>query len=251
VLSWIRLELEPSRENDRARAVQTPPRGIGKVTLGKMIAGKSEEYKPSERTKIEAFNAVVTALASAAETEMPSLFVRMVIEKSGIEKLLASGGDDDQERLENVRELATLATRYDGMPGKEGISMLLTDASLASDQDELDNKQKATGVTLMTVHAAKGLEFDTVFVTGLEEGLFPHQGMDNEKRDEEEERRLFYVAITRAKKRLFLTFARIRRIYGTDYLSEPSNFLRDLDPVLTEYTDPTPEYDEYEEIIEA
>jgi DNA helicase-2/ATP-dependent DNA helicase PcrA len=251
VLAWIRLALDPSRENDRARAVQTPPRGIGKVTLGKMIAGKSEEYKPSERTKIEAFNAVVTALASAAETEMPSLFVRMVIEKSGIEKLLASGGDDDQERLENVRELATLATRYDGMPGKEGISMLLTDASLASDQDELDNKQKATGVTLMTVHAAKGLEFDTVFVTGLEEGLFPHQGMDNEKRDEEEERRLFYVAITRAKKRLFLTFARIRRIYGTDYLSEPSNFLRDLDPVLTEYTDPTPEYDEYEEIIEA
>jgi DNA helicase-2/ATP-dependent DNA helicase PcrA len=136
------------------------------------------------------------------------------------------------------------------MPGKEGISMLLTDASLASDQDELDNKQKTNGVTLMTVHAAKGLEFDTVFVTGLEEGLFPHQGMDSEKRDEEEERRLFYVAITRAKKRLFLTFARIRRIYGTDYLSEPSNFLRDLDPMLTNYTDPSG-YDEYEEIIEA
>jgi DNA helicase-2/ATP-dependent DNA helicase PcrA len=250
VLAWIRLALDPSRENDRARAVQTPPRGIGKVTLGKMIAGKEEDYKPSERAKIDAFKAVVTTLASAAETEMPSLFVRMIIEKSGIETLLASGGEDDQERLENVKELATLATRYDGMPGKEGISMLLTDASLASDQDELDNKQKTNGVTLMTVHAAKGLEFDTVFVTGLEEGLFPHQGMDSEKRDEEEERRLFYVAITRAKKRLFLTFARIRRIYGTDYLSEPSNFLRDLDPMLTNYTDPSG-YDEYEEIIEA
>ncbi len=248
LLAWIRLALDPGRENDRARAVQTPPRGIGKVTLGKMIAGKAEDYKPAEKSKIAAFEAVIQGLSVAAETELPSAFVRLVIQKSGLETLLLKGGDEDQERLENIKELATLASRYDSLPGKEGISMFLTDASLASDQDELDRKEGTNGVTLMTVHAAKGLEFDTVFVTGLEEGLFPHEGHGDEKRDEEEERRLFYVAVTRAKKRLFLTFARIRRIYGTDFFSEPSSFLRDLDPSLTTYQDSD---DEYEEIIEA
>ena len=81
----------------------------------------------------------------------------------------------------------------------------------------------------MTVHAAKGLEFNTVFVSGMEEGLFPHQGMgDGNNRDEEEERRLFYVAMTRAKERLFLTLARVRKIYGSDCVTEPSSFLADI-----------------------
>ena len=249
VLAWIRLSLEPSRESDRARAVQTPPRGIGKVTLGKIIAGRAEDFKPSEKSKVAAFEEILRILNLASENELPSVFVRMVIEKSGIQVMLEKGSDDDQERLENVKELATLATRYDGTPGKEGIALFLSDAALASDQDELDRKQNSNGVTLMTVHAAKGLEFDTVFVTGLEEGLFPHQGHEDEKRDDEEERRLFYVAVTRAKKRLYLTFARIRRIYGTDFLSEPSGFLRDIDPSLTHYQDDGES--EYEDIIEA
>ena len=249
VLAWIRLSLEPTRESDRARAVQTPPRGIGKVTLGKIIAGKSEDFKPSERAKVAAFDEIVRVLHEASEKELPSIFVRLVIEKSGIQAMLEKGGEEDQERLENIKELATLASRYDELPGQEGIALFLSDASLASDQDELDRKQDSNGVTLMTVHAAKGLEFDTVFVTGLEEGLFPHQGHDEEKRDEEEERRLFYVAVTRAKKRLYLTFARIRRIYGTDFLSEPSSFLRDIDPSLTVYQDGADT--EYEDIIEA
>jgi len=248
VLAWIRLALEPTRESDRARAVQTPPRGIGKVTLGKIIAGKPEDFKPSEKLKVAAFEQIVQSLNDASKTELPSVFVRLVIEKSGLQTLLEKGGEDDQERLENIKELATLATRYDSLPGEEGIALFLTDAALASDQDELDRKQSSNGVSLMTVHAAKGLEFDTVFVTGLEEGLFPHEGHGDEKRDEEEERRLFYVAVTRAKKRLFLTFARIRRIYGTDFLSEPSSFLRDIDPSLTHYQEGVG--DEYEDIIE-
>jgi DNA helicase-2/ATP-dependent DNA helicase PcrA len=248
VLSWIRLALDPSRENDRARAVQTPPRGIGKVLLGKIIANQYEVMKPAEKAKVDAFEKLIQSLSEAIDMMLPSVFVRLVIEKSGLETLLEKGGEDDQERLENIKELATLASRYDGMDGREGIALFLTDAALASDQDELDRKTDRNGVTLMTVHAAKGLEFDTVFVTGLEEGLFPHQGHEGEKRDEEEERRLFYVAMTRAKKRLILTFARIRRIYGTDFLSEPSTFLRDFDPSLTMYSD---EVDPYEEIIEA
>lgn len=248
ILSWVRLALEPSRESDRARAVQTPPRGIGKVTLGKILEGRQDELRASDRAKYQVFEDLVNALAAEAEKMLPSEFVRLIIEKSGMEALYAKGGEEDQERLENIKELATLATRYDIFPGKDGIAGFLADAALAGDQDELDRKRDSKGVTLMTVHAAKGLEFNNVFVTGLEEGLFPHENNRDEKRDEEEERRLFYVAVTRARKRLFLTYARIRRIYGTDFLSEPSTFLRDIDPTLTEYQEDST--GDWEDIIE-
>jgi DNA helicase-2/ATP-dependent DNA helicase PcrA len=122
---------------------------------------------------------------------------------------------------------------------------------LAGDQDEMDRpgEAKKEGATLMTVHAAKGLEFDAVFVSGMEEGLFPHAGHDEEERDDEEERRLFYVAVTRARSKLYLTMAHIRRIYGTDYVNEPSPFLRDIDESLVEYARPRGLLDQ--EIIEA
>lgn len=243
VLSWIRLALEPDRESDRMRAVQSPPRGIGKVTLGKLVAGKRDELRAADKTKVDAFEKVVQSLREAAETSLPSAFVKLVIEKSGLETSLLKDGEEGQERLENAKELATLASRHDELPGMEGIAAFLAEAALAGDQDEMDRPEgeraeKKVGVTLMTVHAAKGLEFDAVFVTGLEEGLFPHEGMGGEEdRDEEEERRLFYVAVTRAKKRLFLTLARIRRIYGTDYMSEPSQFIRDIDDSLINFVD--------------
>ncbi len=246
VLAWVRLSLEPGRETDRMRAVQSPPRGIGKVTLGKLVAGMRDTLKAGERSKVEAFEAIVNDLHTAAQTMEPSVFVRLVIERSGMEDALKKGGDEDAERLENAKELATLASRYDATPGIEGINNFLADTALAGDQDELDREQSKTGVTLMTVHASKGLEFDTVFVTGLEEGLFPHQGMGDEKRDEEEERRLFYVAITRARERLILTLARVRRIYGTDFLSEPSMFIHDIDEHLLHLE----EGDEHETIID-
>lgn len=246
VLAWVRLSLEPSRETDRMRAVQFPARGIGKVTLGKLTAGMRDSLKPSERAKVESFEALVEELHQASITMEPSAFVRLVIERSGIEETLKKGGEEDAERLENAKELATLASRYDATPGTEGINGFLADTALAGDQDEMDRDQSKTGVTLMTVHAAKGLEFDTVFISGLEEGLFPHEGMGDEKRDEEEERRLFYVAVTRARKQLILTLARVRRIYGTDYMAAPSSFIADIDDHLLHLEDG----DEHEMIIE-
>lgn len=236
VISWVRLALDPARESDRVRAVQAPSRGIGKVTIAKMAAGKLEGIPPATRAKIDAFESIVQTLHEESQTAAPSAFVRRVIQLSGIEEAFRKGGEDDQERLENAKELATLASRYDALPGTEGIDAFLADTALAGDQDELDRPQSGgekKGVTLMTVHAAKGLEFELVFVSGMEEGLFPHEGMNqDEDRDEEEERRLFYVAMTRAKHQLILTMARIRRIYGTDYMSEPSSFLHDIDPGL-------------------
>lgn len=235
-LAWMRLAMDPSREADKMRAAAAPPRGIGKVTLGKLAAGQRSLLRAGEISKVEQFERVIQELSSAATSLVPSEFVKLVIEKSGMHKALFDEGNaEDRERFENVEELASVAARHDGVVGKEGIAAFLAEAALASDQDELDRDEK-TGVTLMTVHAAKGLEFGTVFVSGMEEGLFPHQGMGGEKdRDEEEERRLFYVAMTRAKERLFLTLARVRKIYGSDYASEPSSFLADIDNSLILY----------------
>ena len=235
-LSWMRLALDPSRETDKLRAAAAPPRGIGKVTLGKLAAGQRNALRAGELAKIEAFEQVINELARVAETLVPSEFVKFVVEKNGMRRAyVEEGSDEDRERFENIEELASVAARHDNIPGKESISTFLAEAALAGDQDELDQGEKR-GVTLMTVHAAKGLEFNTVFVSGMEEGLFPHEGMGNsDDRDEEEERRLFYVAMTRAKERLFLTLARIRKIYGSDFISEPSSFLGDIDPSLMLY----------------
>lgn len=238
VLAWIRLALDPEREADRMRAVQAPTRGIGKVTLAKLAAGQKDSLRPADRAKVDVFEAIVNELHEATKSTKPSDFVRLVIERTGLDAALAKEGEDGQERLENVKELATLASRFDGEPGEAGLAGFLAESALAGDQDEMDapGKKGVSGVTLMTVHAAKGLEFDTVFITGMEEGLFPHQGHEGEKRDEEEERRLFYVAVTRAKRRLFLTMAYIRRIYGTDFASEPSSFIGDIDEGLITVT---------------
>jgi len=234
-LAWVRLALEPSRETDKIRAAQFPPRGVGKTTLGKLAEGKRDELRAGELAKVEAFEKIIETLHEASETLAPSEFLKLVAEKSGMYKaMVEEGSEEDRERFENIQELATLAARHDGMPGKEGIAAFLADAALAGDQDEMDRDGKK-GVNLMTVHAAKGLEFDTVFVAGMEEGLFPHQGMGDRERDDEEERRLFYVAMTRARTRLILTLARIRKIYGTDFLQEPSAFLADIDSSLVEY----------------
>jgi DNA helicase-2/ATP-dependent DNA helicase PcrA len=241
-LSWMRLAMDPSREVDKLRAASAPPRGIGKVTLGKLLAGQRSALRAGELLKVEAFEKIINELAQSAENLVPSEFVKLVVEKSGIRRaLLDEGSEEDRERFENVEELASVAARYDAVLGKEGIALFLAEAALASDQDELDRDEK-TGVTLMTVHAAKGLEFGTVFVGGMEEGLFPHQGMGGEKRDEEEERRLFYVAMTRAKERLILTLARVRKIYGSDFASEPSSFLADIDGSLMLYDETNDEY---------
>lgn len=252
-LAWMRLAMDPTREVDKMRAAANPSRGIGKVTLGKLVEGHRELLRAGELAKVEAFEKIINEISLATATLMPSEFVKLVVEKSGLRTALAEGSEEDRERFENIEELASVAARHDDKMGKEGIAAFLADAALASDQDELDQGEK-TGVTLMTVHAAKGLEFGTVFVSGMEEGLFPHQAMGGDKnRDEEEERRLFYVAMTRAKERLILTLARIRKIYGSDFISEPSSFLADIDNSLVLFdetgSDPYADFGDY--IIEA
>jgi DNA helicase-2/ATP-dependent DNA helicase PcrA len=166
---------------------------------------------------------------------MPSEIIKYIILESGIEKELKAGTDEDLERLENIRELVTLSLKYDLLPMGEGIDKLIEDAALASDQDSLDHKDKKDGVRLMTVHASKGLEFKYVFVTGLEQDLFPHKKDGNASEEErEEERRLFYVALTRAKEKLYLSYASIRTIFGSRQINAPSEFLYDIPEHLVE-----------------
>lgn len=177
--------------------------------------------------------------------EKTSVAVKFVMQKSGIGERLQNGSDDDRERLENIKELVSIAVRYDEYSPGEGIEKLLADAVLMGEQDSLDKKKNA--VRLMTAHSAKGLEFDYVFVVGLEEGLFPHSGFgDNSDEKEEEERRLFYVAITRAKEKLFLSFSVSRMVFGSRQLNLPSQFLSDIPEHLMKLE----QNDKKEEIIE-
>jgi DNA helicase-2/ATP-dependent DNA helicase PcrA len=149
-----------------------------------------------------------------------------------MEEAFLADGLEGEERLENVKELVTLATKYDAMEQMHGIEKMLEEAALASDQDEIKEEQNA--VKLMTIHAAKGLEFNHVFITGLEQGLFPHERMGDKKDDDEEERRLFYVALTRARTQLYLSCASIRTIFGQKQVGVPSEFISDISTDLIE-----------------
>ena len=231
-LAYIKLALNPDSAADFARAIVTPVRGIGKVTLAKVVQGKEHELPPKAREKIEIFRQTIRKIGEAAEERTSSDAIRFALRESGLWHLYEHGQSEDTERLENLKELVTVATKYDGMPDGAGIEKLLEEAALQSDQDELS--QPKEGVKLMTVHAAKGLEFETVFVAGLEDGLFPHERDSDDGVDEEEERRLFYVALTRAKKRVFLTYAATRLVFGTRSLNTASEFITELDQNLVD-----------------
>jgi DNA helicase-2/ATP-dependent DNA helicase PcrA len=227
-LAYISAALNPENMNDFLRAIGTPSRGVGKTTVQKIVGGRENELPQSMQIKINNFRATLSDFRQILQTEKPSVAVKKIIEKSGMEKMYETGLEEDTDRLENVMELVTLATRYDDLPPEEGIEKFLEESSLASDQDSLDDGKN--GVRLLTAHSSKGLEFDFVFICGLEADLFPHCGFGDRKTGEEreEERRLFYVALTRARKKLFLTHAETRTIFGKTEVNAPSEFLDDI-----------------------
>lgn len=234
VLSFLRLALNPDTTADLSRIVNVPPRGIGKVTALKLIEGRREDLTGATAEKVGRFDQMMQDIADHAKTEPISSTLRFIITRSGLEThFKKSGTEDDLERLENLRELVSLAVRFDDLDPEAGVEALLENAALQSDQDELGS-DASDAVRLMTVHAAKGLEFPYVFITGLEEGLFPHERLDDRGVDHEEERRLFYVALTRAEKKVWLTYAHLRTIFGTQRVNVPSSFLNDIDTAHVE-----------------
>jgi DNA helicase-2/ATP-dependent DNA helicase PcrA len=236
VLSYLRAALNRSSQPDLRRVFDTPKRGIGKVTIAKIFAGEDIPAKAAQ--KIGEVYEFLDKIMMTLETEPLSHVIQMIIVDGGMEKEMLEGSSEDRERLENARELVSLTIRYDGTSGLDALTQFLEETSLQSDQDN-DTKEKK-GVRLMTVHASKGLEFDHVFVVGLEQDLFPHKNIGNRKRskeEEEEERRLFYVAVTRARKNLYLSYAELRTIFGQKQINAPSEFLQDIDDEIALHND--------------
>jgi len=230
VLAFLRASLNPESLSDLKRIINVPARGIGKVTILKIFEGGKDKLPDGIKEKVNNFFNLLAKIKNETEKLKPSEVIKFIIKESGLEFELQKGNDEDKERLENMRELATLAIKYDHLPKPEGMEKLLEESALTSDQDSLEKNENAA--KLMTVHASKGLEFDYVFITGLEQDLFPHQGMGTEEKtpeEMEEERRLFYVALTRARIKLFLTYAEMRTIYGSQQMNLPSIFLGEFD----------------------
>ncbi|HXF43192.1 MAG TPA: 3'-5' exonuclease, partial [Pyrinomonadaceae bacterium] len=252
VISYLKLALNPRDNAAFERVYNTPPRGLGKTTLAKIAdhskaSGSSlwESAKvlvTSDSLSIRSKNALLSfiqfiekikskAESDGANQNFVSDLLVSAIEESGYAAMLrAENTEESLGRLENLEELVNAAAEYNAN-GLDGLREFIDHSALTSDADGIDERSR---VTLMTIHAAKGLEFPIVFLVGLEDGIFPHSRSLDDQSELEEERRLAYVAITRAQKLLYLTHAMRRRFYGEDVPSEPSQFLDEIDRTVIE-----------------
>jgi DNA helicase-2/ATP-dependent DNA helicase PcrA len=224
VLAYVTYALNRESTTDMERIINTPRRGIGKKTVQKVLDDQLEKLSTNRRESVENFFTLMDELASVIANNPPSEALEKIIKKTGLQSELAKK-KEDEERLENVYELVSVAAEYDAEYTGDETAMrsFLENATLASDQDNVSE----TGVQLMTVHAAKGLEFPNVWICGMEEDLFP-RNKDGDRERGEEERRLFYVALTRAQEQVVLSHAKSRRLFGDREWKVPSPFLDDI-----------------------
>jgi len=240
-LAYLRLAARPEDDLAFRRVVNVPARGIGSATLDRIAKAARESGKswweasanpPAEltdraRTALSRFRAIVSELAERAKTEPPSALLEHLLEATGYAALYDRTEDsEDVARRENLAELVSSAREFERRSGEDAtLAEYLDSVSLATDAEAASGGR---GVTLSTLHAAKGLEFPTVFVVGLEEGYLPH-GQSAEDEDElEEERRLLYVGMTRAKDELTLTLARRRLVFGRVQPRMESRFVAEI-----------------------
>ena len=246
IISYIRAAKNPESLVDIKRIINSPKRGIGKSSVVKIFAatGGAELSLPAKAAssylKFKNILAEIRSYSEKSENVKMSEIVKFAIEKSGYEDYLSEKKtEDDAERLSNIYELVTFSQKYDQLETSEAIEKFLEEVALMSDADSnsKEKNEKKPSVKLMTIHASKGLEFDAVFLAGAEDHFFsPAADLDSKKADEklEEERRLFYVAMTRAKRKLFLTWANMRTIYGRTETNLICDFVLDIPPELTE-----------------
>jgi DNA helicase-2/ATP-dependent DNA helicase PcrA len=261
VVAWLRLVVNPLDDMAFRRAVAAPARGVGKATLDRLAAlaarrrssllGEARDA-PGDvgarpRKALQEFAETVARLAGRrAELSIPA-FLDEVVTRSGYrEALKAERTAEAEGRLENLEELVAASEEFvaaqEAQGGAPTLEAFLDSIALVADTDELD--AETGGVMMMTLHSAKGLEFPVVFLTGMEEGVFPHSRSMDDAEELEEERRLCYVGITRAKRQLVLSYALHRRVQGYG-ASQPSRFLREipeehLAPLNTRRADPAP-----------
>ena len=254
IIAYFRLVANPNDEEALKRIINYPKRGIGATSVDKLIAAArrydkglwtvvsspttfAPEVSAAAARRIVAFHDMIqTYIDQNKQTDAYALG-RLIIEQTGLAAEIFSGGDDDaQDRRENVDEFISGLRDFVDSKREEDhadevyIDRFLQEVALITDADRDTDKDERAMVSLMTIHASKGLEFDTVFVVGVEENLFPSPRACEFPRELEEERRLFYVAITRAEKRCLLSCAKSRYQYGNMLFNEPSRFLREIDP---------------------
>lgn len=245
VLAYLTLLINPDDEQALLRIINEPSRGIGKKTLNDLLAKSRSQgrsvwsiiqnvqdsnlYKPAIK-RIESFVKMIHTLRSDLESGASLLnTTKKMLEASGyIKSLIEENSTQALTRRDNILELQNAISYYEQHNSKPTLSSFLQEISLITTTDKYDEEKPA--VTMMTVHASKGLEFPAVFIVGLEENLFPMGGRDGEEADFEEERRLFYVAITRAEKQLFFSHCKMRYRFGEENRQMRSRFLDEVDP---------------------
>ena len=231
ILAYMRLTANVHDSLSLLRIINIPPRGIGKVLQEQILT--KQPLSTNQQTKADKFLNIKNKLYEIARTSTLSELIVQIINMTEYESYLHKSFPDAEARIENVQELLSVASRYEEHPPLDGLVTFLEEAALIQAQDEVETKKDL--VNLMTLHAAKGLEFEVIFMVGMEEGILPH-GISMLNREElEEERRLCYVGITRAKKRVFLSYARRRMMFGQTQVNLPSRFLYDLPQHLLEY----------------
>ena len=243
-LAYLRVLRSDTDSVSFERVINVPARGIGDKSVealrryadkgaGSVLAaleaaarGEVEGIGPKIRTAIGEFaNLVVKLRARLGVLPLPELLDE-VLEASGYRAMLADGSEEGEDRWANLLELREVTRRYDDLSPEDALDRLLEETALVADQDSYEGE--ADAVTLITLHAAKGLEFPVVFIGGMEEGVFPHNRALDDEHELEEERRLAYVGITRAKRRLFLSHAWRRATWGGGGMSIPSRFLLEI-----------------------
>ena len=234
LLCYLRLINNPKDDVSLTRVINVPKRGIGNVTIANINARAEENnismFEAITSGKELAFKQLIEELQASSENKTLTELVELVLEKSGLKKELSEEKTLESEiRLENLEEFKSITKNYENEFGEVSLDDFLNEISLVSDVTE--HSEGNNKVSLMTVHSVKGLEYDYVFIIGMEEGIFPHYNSIMEGTNEaiEEERRLCYVAITRAKKKLWIINTKKRMLYGQTQVNAPSRFIDEID----------------------
>lgn len=236
LLAYLRLIHNHNDDISLLRIINTPKRGIGLKSIAKLEEKASLNncslFDAISSSKELEFKNMILELSKSKDELSLTDFVELVLEKSGLRASLKEENSLEADiRLENLEEFKSVTKTFEEQSGIISLEDFLLEVSLVSDIEEYNDDPNR--ITLMTVHSVKGLEFDYVFLVGMEEGLFPHKNSFS-KEEQEEERRLMYVAVTRAKKKLYITWAKQRRIYGVDQIGIKSRFINEIDNDLLE-----------------
>jgi ATP-dependent DNA helicase UvrD/PcrA len=248
IMAYLRLIANPQDTLSFSRVVNVPRRKLGEKSLAQLgywadAHGMSAwdalsrldemtELTGAARGALAEFRDLIADVRAASQERRLVEVIDLLLMRSAYERYVKESASDGEERWGNVLELRGLASEYDGLAPGEGLQAFLEETALMSDVDTM--QEEAKGLTLITLHMVKGLEFPVVFMLGMEEGLFPHSRSLDSAEDLEEERRLAYVGMTRAKDRLYLFHAFRRHLWGSANLNVPSRFLKDIPPELVD-----------------